>query len=135
MRTLEQKISDAGPADQRIDPHLLTTAREELKNEGTLVSLKRAEAPWFHLTEAHPNDVAQRLAVLEPIHEATVKGDFVVRLGQALEIAVFKALQGQTAMPFFGAFTDLEEHDDGSLYSHDDPPKTVSGRTMPGKLV
>jgi len=35
-RTLEQKIADAGPNPQRIDPHLLTTAREQLIEKGLL---------------------------------------------------------------------------------------------------
>ena len=34
MRTLEQKISDAGPNDQRIDPHILTEVRNDLLVRG-----------------------------------------------------------------------------------------------------
>jgi hypothetical protein len=71
--------------------------------------------------------------VLEPIHNATVEGEFAARLGQTLEIAVFKALQRQTAMPFFGGFKDLDEHDDSSLYAKEEPPGSVSGHTMPAK--
>jgi hypothetical protein len=134
MRTLEQKISDAGPSNQRINPHLLTRALLELEQEKKLVRLQRAGVPWFHLAQTNPQDVDSRLQVLEPIHAATVNGEFVKRLGQSLEIAVFKALRAQTSLAFFGGFRDLEEHDDDSLYSHDEPPKTVSGHTMPGKL-
>jgi hypothetical protein len=63
-----------------------------------------------------------------------MSGAFVKRLGQALEIAVFKALQRQTTMHFFGAFSDLNQQDDSSLYSHQEPPAIVSGHRMPGKL-
>ena len=30
QRTLEQKISDAGPGDQRCDPHIITTVKNRL---------------------------------------------------------------------------------------------------------
>jgi hypothetical protein len=81
MRTLEQKISDAGPTNQRIDPHLLTRAREELEEHQTLIPSERSGVPWFHLAETHPTHVDQRLKVLEPIHNATADGQFAVRLG------------------------------------------------------
>jgi hypothetical protein len=134
MRTLEQKISDAGPSNQRIDPHLLTTALLELEQEKKLVRLQRVGGPWFCLAQTNTQDVTSRLQLLEPIHTATINGEFLTRLGQSLEIAVFKALRTQTSLRFFGSFRDLEEHDDDLLYPHDEPPKTVSGCTMPGKL-
>jgi hypothetical protein len=133
MRTLEQKISDAGPTNQRIDPHLLTKSHQQLENEGKLTRLERASIPWFHLDQTHANDVAQRLQTLEPIHDATLEGQFVLRLGQALEIAVFKALQNQTGMHFLGAFTDLHDHDDSSPYRKEEHPEYVSGLAMPQK--
>jgi hypothetical protein len=34
QRTLEQKISDAGPYNQRIDPHILSDVRNRLETEG-----------------------------------------------------------------------------------------------------
>jgi hypothetical protein len=133
MRTLEQKISDAGPTNQRIDPHLLTKAHLELEREGKLVRLQRAKSHWFHLAETNENAVRQRLQVLEPIHDATLEGNFVRRLGQALEIPVFKALQGQTKLHFLGAFTDLSDHDDSSLYRKEEHPEYVNGLSMPQK--
>jgi hypothetical protein len=95
---------------------------------------QRLEGPWFHLSEPNAHDVDDRLRVLEPIHAATVSGEFVKRLGQSLEIAVFKGLRGQASLTFFGAFRDLEEHGDDFLYPHDEPPATISGRSVPGKL-
>jgi hypothetical protein len=133
LRTLEQKISDAGPSNQRIDPHLLTTALKELEPR-TVIRLDRVGGPWFHLAQTRVQDVDARLRILEPIHTATMAGTFVKRMGQALEIAVFKALQTQTRMDFFGAFSDLNQHDDSSVYSHQEPPAIVSGHRMPGKL-
>lgn len=36
QRTLEQKIADAGPFNQRIDPHVLTEVRNRLRTEGVI---------------------------------------------------------------------------------------------------
>lgn len=134
QRTLEQKISDAGPTNQRIDPHLLTEALTKLEQQHTVNRMKRQSGPWFHLAQTPPQAVQSRLVVLEPIHIATSRGAFHKRLGQALEIPVFKALRDQKAMLFFGAFSDLDEHDDGSLYTKIEPPDIVSGVPMQGKL-
>jgi hypothetical protein len=35
-------------------------------------------------------------------------------------------------MDFFGAFLDLEQHDDSSLYRKEEPPSTISARSAPG---
>jgi hypothetical protein len=35
-RTLEQKISDGGPFNQRVDPHVLTPVRNRLVDEGKI---------------------------------------------------------------------------------------------------
>ena len=51
MRTLENKISDGGPADMRIDPHILTTARNKMINEGLIKSVTREGAPWYTLLQ------------------------------------------------------------------------------------
>ena len=45
MRTLEQKISDAGPNDQRIDPHILTEVRNDLLAEGRDRSIRPQRIP------------------------------------------------------------------------------------------
>lgn len=39
QRTLEQKIADAGPFNQRIDPHILTIVRKRLITEGAIARL------------------------------------------------------------------------------------------------
>jgi len=39
MRTLEQKISDAGPYSQRIDPHVLTCVRNTLVREKKIIRI------------------------------------------------------------------------------------------------
>ena len=135
-RTLEQKISDAGPGPMRVDPHILTTAKNELVDEGVIVkkTIAKSNSPWFHLKTASPIDVEAKLNELRPIHEALQKQNFKVRMGQTLEIAAFRAFIGQPALTTFGAFLDLDKHGDELPYKKEEPPSTVSGRTSDGKL-
>jgi|SRR5690242_11518038 len=100
LRTLEQKISDAGPSNQRVDPHILTQSIHQLEKERRLTHQRLSNVPWFHLTNTDPETINSRLQILEPIHTATVGSAFVKRLGQSLEIAIYKALANQKAMPF-----------------------------------
>jgi len=128
-RTLEQKISDSGPNNQRVEPVILTQARNDLVRRGRIVQLKRGRTPWFHLAETRADDVEEWLAVVEPLYLQTQEAMFTQRVGQALEIAVFKALK-QSGRDFLGNFPDLDEHDDGELYKKLDPPLTISGNKM-----
>ena len=54
QRTLEQKIADAGPFDQRIDPHVLGAVRNRLTQEGVIAATNRAGAPWFYASNTDP---------------------------------------------------------------------------------
>jgi hypothetical protein len=129
-RTLEQKISDAGPSNQRIDPHILTTARQQLEQQGVIIQLRR-QIPWYHLSGTPAGALQQRLALQEPIQQAMQQYNFTVRVGQALEIAVFRALRSQTNLQFFGHFLDLDAHDDSQPYSKEEPPSGLSGHLLP----
>src|SRR5438132_8729124 len=88
-RTLENKISDAGPSHQRIEPHILTPARQALEKTGRIL---RTGAPtvWFHLVDTPSDQVDGRLLQLRGIHDQLVQQKFTLRLGQSLEIALFK---------------------------------------------
>lgn len=130
FRTLEQKIADAGPFNQRVNPHILTTARNHLLENGTLVRIIR-QVPWFHLSDTPSETVNEKLQQLEPIHSALQSQRFNMRLGQTLEIAIFRALKGQSRLNFLGHFNDLDEHDDSSLYSKEEPPSGLSGNLIP----
>ena len=131
-RTLEQKISDAGPFGQRIDPHVLTTARNHLIAESRVVKIVKL-APWYHLTETSIKIVTRRLKEQLPVFEAMQRGDTGSRIGQALEIAIYRALIQQDKLDHFGSFPDLAEHDDSTLYSKEEPPASLSGRRIGGK--
>ena len=131
-RTLEQKISDAGPTNQRIDPHIITAALKTLARQGLIVKLQH-DIPWYHLGGADNSLVEGRLEKLCHLHQKINSGRFSRLLGQTLEIAVFRSLDSQSNLSFFGNFPDLTSHDDSSLYSKTEPPSDLSGRSLPKK--
>src|SRR5437879_416232 len=71
LRTLENKISDAGPTNQRIDPHVLTISLQYLR-DGDLVNVyKKSEnaTPWYYMKGLPEEVLKPRLAELEAIYE------------------------------------------------------------------
>ncbi|HSX79750.1 MAG TPA: hypothetical protein VLQ80_14410 [Candidatus Saccharimonadia bacterium] len=132
-RILEQKISDAGPNNQRIDPHILTEVRNALTQRRVLQQIRQNNVPWYHLISTPTAAVERRLAELGKLHSQTINPQFIGLLGQVLEIAIFRALKGQKNLAFFGNFLDLDTHDDSTLYSKEDPPTSLNGQRIPGK--
>jgi hypothetical protein len=130
QRTLEQKISDAGPNNQRIDPHILTEVRNRLADEGAIASVKRQNAPWYYAGNTPLATVEARLAELLPIYKAC--SDISGRIGQALEIAVYRALCQIPAADFSGRFKNLDEHDDSTLYKKEEPLQHIGTRSLAG---
>lgn len=129
-RTLEQKISDAGPSNQRINPHVLSNAFHELRITGELVEHKEANGTWLYLNNA-PADLRQsRLAEQLELWRLTQDARLTMRIGQALEIAVYRAMLPQSSYSFLGAYLDLHKHDDKTLYSKEEPPSTLDGHSM-----
>ena len=134
-RTLEQKISDAGPKNQRIDPHVLTRVRRTLVDEGRIKRTKENNAFWYYLPNTPRATVEKRLEEQLPIFQALQHGiyeKFRVRMGQCLEIAIYRALLLQDTLHYAGSFTDLEEHDDSRPYSKEEPPQSFDGKHLPG---
>lgn len=131
MRTLEHKIADAGPYNQRINPHLISEARNQLIEEGVVVRSMRDGAPWFQLNDT-PNDyVKERYEEQAPVFREVGNQSFSRRVGQSLEICVQNALDAQDSLEYFGRFTDLDAHDDSSLYSKEEPPSHIGSRALP----
>jgi hypothetical protein len=128
-RTLEQKISDAGPNPQRVEPSVLTQARKQLHAEGAVLMEKKGKAPWYFLKETYKGTVERRMDELVPLHLETQAGTFTHRLGQTLEIAVLKAIK-ESGIHFLGNFSDLAEHNDATAYTKVDPPMDINGRRM-----
>ena len=121
-RTLEQKISDAGPNPLRVDPHVLTTARGSLQSNGTLRRIQRGSSMWYALASTPADIVTAKLNRLLAIHLQLSQQNFNMRLGQTLEIAVFKALRDCHNLEFLGGFLDLDAHGDDQLYSKEESP-------------
>jgi hypothetical protein len=101
------------------------------RNRDPYLPAYRREDP-SEFGETPQNAIDLRLEKLAPIHAALAARHFTNRLGQALEIAVFKALKSQ-ALPFFGNFVDLDAHGDDEPYIREDPPSSISGNAIPGK--
>ena len=131
-RTLEQKISDAGPSNQRIDPHILTPVRTSLLENGLIAKVTHANAPWYHAADTPQSLIQERLEVQLPLFRRFQHGNLGPRLGQCLEIAVYRALLNQDTLDFFGAFVDLDQHDDSALYRKEEPPQSISGKRVGG---
>jgi hypothetical protein len=131
-RTLEQKISDAGPTNQRIDPHVLTPVRKDLVDAKTVAVRQDGSAKWYHLTAADAALVEPRYQEQRAIFVQLQEKRFTLRVGQALEIAVYRALLKATDLMVLGAYKDLDDHDDSALYSKEEPPSSVSGKSIPG---
>jgi hypothetical protein len=131
MRTLEQKISDAGPYPQRTNPHVLTEARAALVKQGIVVEHATSEVTWLHLATTAPEIVASRLSEQMDIYEKVHNKTFNGLVGQALEIAIYRALLQQSTLTHMGNFMDLDEHDDSELYSKEEPPSSISGNHLP----
>jgi len=133
MRTLEQKISDAGPGHQRVEPLVLTKSRQDLLADGSLLKHNDGISTWYYLTET-PDDVwRERLSELQSVHTQVHDTAFAHRLGQALEIAVYRTLREQTDFHTFGAYPDLDDHDDSTLYTKVEPTHELNGMILPGK--
>lgn len=128
MRTLEQKIADAGPNPQRVDPHILTRVRKEMLADGSIQKVAN-NPPFFALGNEDPKRVAERLAVLQPLQAQMANPALSTRIGQTLEIASYKALR-QSGLEFYGDYPDLDAHDDSTLYKKVEPPSSISGKNI-----
>jgi hypothetical protein len=89
-----------------MNPHVLTGARNELITLGILARTDRDGSPWYHLATTPKRSITTRLKALGPIHAQLQEQKFTKRLGQTLEIAVYRALLAQPSLHTFGAFLD-----------------------------
>jgi hypothetical protein len=134
-RTLENKIADAGPTNMRIDPHVITNALRQAGRDGQVRVMRRQTAHWYTLPSLPEPEINSRLAELEPIQRAFAEGGFVTRVGQALEIAIYRSLASNNALDLLGGFLDLAKHGDDVLYRKEEPPSLWRGNSyLRGKL-
>jgi hypothetical protein len=130
QRTLEQKISDAGPYNQRIDPHILTDVRNRLVQEGSIGVMNYSGAPWYFASNTGREAVNERLNKLIPVYRACHAAGS--RIGQTLEITTYRALCALPNADFSGRFRDLAEHDDSKMYKKEEPPQHIGTRELKG---
>lgn len=105
VRQLESKIAEAGPLDQRCDPHVISQAlRELLMTKEIAVEKGPQQAHFYYLPSllATPDFSARKARILEltAIHHSLTSGDSTI-CGDALE-AVIGAAISKT-----GNFTEL----------------------------
>ncbi len=135
MRALEQKISDAGPPDQRVDPLALSRARKKLQQSGIVAVELRGGTPWYRLWSTPEREWRERLALLGPILDELHSGENSRRIGKTFEIAVFKALREEArsgrGLNFLGGFQGLDDPDE-ETWSQVEPPSMISGRSLSG---
>jgi hypothetical protein len=124
QRTLEQKISDAGPYGQRVDPHVLTDVRKRLMKEGIIGVASSAGSPWFFASNTSKAAWEARLQILLAVYQPYLA--IAGRIGQALEIATYRALSEIQNADFEGRFKELDGHDDSTMYKKS--PRSILGR-------
>lgn len=129
LRTLEHKIADAGPNPQRVQPHIITTAKQALMKEGRIAVLTSKNAQWLHLSDADPAKVSARLETLRPIWESFTATPVSKRTGQALEIAIWRAMLAAPAIQTIGGFQDVDAHDDATMFTKQEIHH-LNGRTL-----
>lgn len=127
LRTLEQKISDAGPTNQRIEPVLLTRAMTRMRDDGELLSLKDSDTKWFHLPGMQAAFIAERLATQRAVYLQVHNQEFAKHLGAALEVMVYRALLDYK-LPTWGGFQKLDVPP-GEHYKKIEPQTTYNERT------
>jgi hypothetical protein len=87
------------------EPNLLTLARQELEREGVIKSTVDAGVPWYFPAETPDEIVEARLKEQRVVHTKAAAGPLKNRIGQALEIAIFRAMREQHRLGFLGAFS------------------------------
>jgi hypothetical protein len=130
-RTIEQKISDAGPTDQRIDPHVLTRVRNSMVRGGEIATRKHEGIDWYSLPDAEPSVLEGRLREQAETIKELRRSAFNQRMGQTLEIATYRALLASGGI-FLGRFRDLDQHADDTLYSKEEPPQHLGPQSLEG---
>ncbi len=131
QRTLEQKISDQGPANKRVDPHLITYAIKDMLELNRLAvhhSDAHPDVPWYSNIGTKPDKYNAPLAEQSVLYH-TVSNTLSQRIGDALEVATFQALRvAKTAHPryhFDGHFLLNEPKNNYGRYQQRKAPKAL----------
>jgi hypothetical protein len=128
IRTLEMKISDAGPLNQRVEPHILGLAGVELMERRRITAhthLFTATHNWYATVRFSPDQVAEKLESLVETYLATTNHVFTSALGDPLELSIFKILRRLKAadrrFTYLGSF-DLSQRGANGRFQKTEPP-------------
>ena len=114
----------ASPPGARSNRKFLTPARRGLEGERIIVRPPAPVGIWFAVHDTPATTITARLAAQLPVYRSLQRDRFKIRLGQVLEIAIYRALLAQSGLPdFFGSFLDLAEHDDRTPYTKEETPR------------
>ncbi len=129
QKTLEQKISDQGPAAMRVDPHLVGLAIMDLEETNRLQSRRAGGTSWYANPGTSDTRFVAKLDQLLPIYVATHGGGFGNLIGDALELIIYKILDQQyTDTPRFayqGHFDLTVPKNAQGRYFKAQPPKAI----------
>jgi hypothetical protein len=131
-RTLEQKVSDAGPNHMRVDPHLLTQSKKGLIAEKRIIPITDRQVEWYALQETPDVAIERRLRELRPIHRALSNKNVAKRLGDSLEIAFFLAAKDCPDYDLLGGFDLSQRKGNAHLYEKDEPGASIRGKRISG---
>jgi len=132
-RTLEQKVSDAGPNHMRVDPHILTESKKRLIAEERIIPINDGQVEWYALQETPQNLVEEKLSELRPIYQALSKGGVHERIGQSLEIAFYLAAKDCPQYELLGGIDLSQRKGRNQLYDKDEPSSSISGKMISGR--
>jgi hypothetical protein len=138
IRTLEMKISDAGPTNQRIDPHILGLAGVEAVERGRVSihrDIRTATHAWYAPARLGIADIQPKLDVLIEAYLATTSQPFTSALGDPLEISVFKILRRLKAadqrFTFLGSY-DLSARQANGRFGKTEPTVNFNEAVLEG---
>lgn len=143
QKTLEKKVSEQGPNDQRVDPHLVGLAIKDLKELRRIKATKHPEtkkADWLSNPATDVLSIQKKLNEIAPLYAAVTGGGFGNLTGDALEVVTYKCLESvyknNNLYSFLGHFRLSEPKiNQGELlrFNKVQPPKSISGNTTEGE--
>lgn len=125
-RQLESKISEAGPFNQRCDPHVISIALSQLVGDGSIIKEHTQSSDFYHLpvkrgvaSKGFFEARKQKILTLYDAYKSLASGDSTI-CGDALETVVTKAIQNTNRYQEIG--------------SKKNPQITFGNVTLPGSF-
>lgn len=136
QKTLEKKISEQGPGEQRVNPHLVGYAIQDLLELNRLRFLRHpatGNQKWYINPLTNDDDAQPKLDELAPLYASVSGGGFGNLTGDALEVVTYKCLlnvkQQKPRYDFQGAFHLDKPKNAENRFQKTQPQKTLSGKS------